>query len=431
MENNTTKIAKLRPTASLVLNHTLSLAGSKSETNRALLLQALFEDRISEVRNQSVSDDSELMTKALLSSEETIDIHHAGTAMRFLTAYFSIKEGRSTILTGSPRMKERPIGVLVDALKSLGADITYLENEGFPPLKIQGKKLQGGTIQMPANISSQFISALMLIGGKLEEGLRIELVGKITSRTYLEMTVSMLKEVGFEVNFKGNTIEIQKADLQNQKTKVFEVESDWSSVSYYFSFVALSEKGSVLKIQTFKENSLQGDSAMVEIAEKYFGVKTTFEAASNQIKLEKVSHFVYPDFFELDMNLCPDIAQTASVMAGALKIRCKLTGLETLKIKETDRLVALQNELSKVGVKVEITDSTLEITGFDEVLRENLEKEKIAAPRIATYNDHRMAMAFAPLGMLFPIEIEDHMVVTKSYTQFWEDVEGLGCINLI
>jgi len=387
----------------------IQITGSKSESNRLLLLQALYPEF--ELENVSNSDDSNLMTNALSSKSEIIDIHHAGTAMRFLTAYFSIQEGRETILTGSKRMKERPIKILVEALQELGAQISYKENEGYPPIKITGKKLTKHKVSLKANVSSQYISALLLIASKLENGLELTLEGEITSIPYINMTLSLLDEIGVESSFMGNIIRV-KPNTTTLKPKTFTVESDWSSASYYFSIAALSEVGTEINLSSYKENSLQGDSALVSIY-KHFGVSASF--SENKLTLKKEKSNLEP--LSLDLKNAPDIAQTIAVTCFALGISCDLIGLHTLKIKETDRLVALKIELEKLGGSVEITDKSLHLSAS---------KRINPMVSIATYNDHRMAMAFAPLALKTSIIIEDAMVVSKSYPTFWEDLKSIG-----
>ncbi|MDA9069974.1 3-phosphoshikimate 1-carboxyvinyltransferase [Algibacter sp.] len=387
----------------------IQITGSKSESNRLLLLQALYPEF--KLENVSNSDDSNLMTNALSSKSEIIDIHHAGTAMRFLTAYFSIQEGRETILTGSKRMKERPIKILVDALQELGAKISYEENEGFPPIKITGKKFTKNKVSLKANVSSQYISALLLIASKLKNGLELTLEGEITSIPYINMTLSLLDEIGVESSFIDNVIKV-KPNTTLLKPKTLTVESDWSSASYYFSIAALSEVGTEINLSSYKENSLQGDSALVDIY-KHFGVSASFNENTLTLKKEKSS--LEP--LTLDLKNAPDIAQTIAVTCFALGISCDLIGLHTLKIKETDRLVALKTELEKLGGAVEITDKSLHLSAS---------KRINPMVSIATYNDHRMAMAFAPLALKTSIIIEDAMVVSKSYPTFWEDLKSIG-----
>ncbi|MCX8676620.1 MULTISPECIES: 3-phosphoshikimate 1-carboxyvinyltransferase [unclassified Apibacter] len=394
----------------------INLSGSKSITNRVLLLNSLFNNSL-QLQNLSKSQDSQMMKEALSSKEHCIDIHHAGTAMRFLTAFFSIQENRETILTGSHRMKERPIKILVDALNQLGANISYVENEGYPPLEIKGKGIKSNIINLPSNISSQYITALCLIGTKLEKGLVIELEGKITSKPYITMTLQILNKIGIKTLFNQNKITIYPvSEIKNQP---FIIESDWSSASYHYSICALSENLTI-KLKYLFEDSLQADRRAVDIYQKFFGINTTFN--TNEITLCKQPNFEYPNFIELDMNDCPDIAQTVALTAFGLRIPIKITGLETLKIKETDRLVALKNEIEKCGGKVEITDNSftlLNVNSFN------------ANQKIETYNDHRMAMSFAPLKLLFPLEIKNPDVVVKSYVEFWNDMKFYGIKNHI
>lgn len=318
------------------INNQLTVTGSKSESNRLLLLNQLFEN-VLKLENVSNSEDSLLMQKALANKTDLIDIHHAGTAMRFLTAYYSIQADREVTLTGSERMKQRPIKVLVDALNNLGAEISYQENEGFPPLQIKGKKLTQDSITIPSNISSQYITALCLIGTKLPTGLTINLDGKIISIPYIQMTIQLLNKVGINAIFEGNTITIPfTASIQPQ---TLQVESDWSSASYYYSLIALS-KNSEIKISTYFEDSLQGDSALQKIYAENFGVNSTFE--NGVLTLKNNPEFQFKELIELNLINTPDIAQTIAATCVGLKLKCHLTGLETLKIKETDRLVALK-----------------------------------------------------------------------------------------
>lgn len=386
----------------------IQVTGSKSESNRMLLLQALF-PQIS-LDNLSNSDDTVAMKSGLESDNDLVDIGHAGTSMRFLTAYYSILENQEKTLTGSPRMQERPIGILVDALRQLGAEISYLKNEGYPPLLIKGKRLTASEVRLSANISSQYITALMLVAPNLADGLHLRLEGKITSVPYIEMTLSLLHQIGVEATFSGQHIQVfPKKDIA-QVTHA--VESDWSSASYYFSMVALA-KDAEITLSTYKENSLQGDKFLMEIYEQ-LGVKSMIK--NNTLFLQKQALGSMP--IQLDLSDAPDIAQTIAVTCYGLGVACDLTGLHTLKIKETDRLVALQNELIKLGATIEITDKSLHLQKRTNPIHPNV--------LIETYHDHRMAMAFAPLALLVPIRIQDADVVTKSYPGFWEDLEQSG-----
>lgn len=385
----------------------IEITGSKSESNRLLLLQALFPEIA--LKNVSNSDDSHLMARALASKEKIVDIHHAGTAMRFLTAYFAVKDGRETVLTGSKRMKERPIKILVDALRELGADIEYVENEGFPPIAIKGKKLSKNKVSLKANVSSQYISALLLIASKLENGIELTLEGDITSVPYINMTLSLLHEIGVRTSFENNVITVHPSEV---RPKPLTVESDWSSASYYFSIAAISNVGTQITLSSYKENSLQGDSCLVDIY-KHFGVHS--RCNGNAITLKKEKTELKP--LTLDLKNAPDIAQTIAVTCFALGISCDLTGLHTLKIKETDRLVALKTEIENLGGSVSITDESLFLSASKGINR--------LVP-ITTYNDHRMAMAFAPIALKQDIVVQDAGVVSKSYPTFWEDMETLG-----
>jgi 3-phosphoshikimate 1-carboxyvinyltransferase len=399
------------------LQSSIKITGSKSETNRLLLLQALYPN-IS-IENASDSDDSEFMTKAISSlsnnqqptTNNQIDIHHAGTAMRFLTAYFAQKEGQEVVLTGSSRMQERPISVLVDALKQLGADIEYVNNFGFPPLSIWGKKLTKNKVSLPADVSSQYISALLLIAPKLENGLELTLIGEITSIPYIKMTLVLLNEIGVETSFIENKISVSPSAVEVPTTII--IESDWSSASYFYSIVALSSIGTEIKLSSYKQNSLQGDSALIEIY-KDFGVTTTFEDNSIILRKSK-THNSQP--ITHNLNNCPDIAQTIAVTCFGLGIGCHLTGLHTLKIKETDRLFALKAELSKLGASISVSDSSLTLENTTKINSDII---------IKTYQDHRMAMAFAPLALKTNLIIENSEVVSKSYPNFWKDLESIG-----
>lgn len=395
----------------------VTITGSKSETNRLLLLQALYPN-IS-IENTSISDDSEVMSRALNSqltthNSQLIDVHHAGTAMRFLTAYFAQKENCEIILTGSSRMKERPIKILVDALQQLGADIEYLENTGFPPIKIKGKKLTQNKVSLPANVSSQYISALLLIAPKLENGLILTLEGEITSMPYIKMTLGILHEIGIKTSFLGNKITVCHAELVSESQ--FTIESDWSSASYWYSIVALSEIGFQVTLSSYKKNSLQGDSALVNIYQD-FGVETVFNYNNSITISKKRIHNSQLTTHNSQLNNSPDIAQTIAVTCFGLGIACDLYGLHTLKIKETDRLEALKTELSKLGAQVSVTNNSLHL----EASTKFLENQKIN-----TYQDHRMAMAFAPMALKVPIIIQEAEVVSKSYPTFWHDLKNFG-----
>lgn len=389
---------------------TIEIAGSKSESNRLLILQAHFPNLLLE--NLSCSDDTSFLKQGLNTSEGIIDIHHAGTAMRFLAAYFAAKEGTSVVLRGSERMHQRPIGVLVDALRTMGADIIYLENEGFPPLQITGKRLAEAKVQVMANISSQYITALMLIAPTLSQGLVIQLEGEITSEPYIKMTIALLKKIGVSCHFLKNTVEIDSKDSILPQTLI--IESDWSSASYFYSLVALSEDLSVTLKNYFSE-SLQGDAALVSIY-KELGVRTSYQPSNGAITLSKTKAAL-PKRIQLNLVDTPDIAQTIAVTCFGLAISCELTGLHTLKIKETDRLLALKTELEKLGAKVVLTANSIKIDPSEEIFQ-NI--------TIETYNDHRMAMAFAPLAMKLQLRINDPNVVSKSFPSYWDKLRETG-----
>ncbi|SIQ94345.1 3-phosphoshikimate 1-carboxyvinyltransferase [Chryseobacterium sp. RU37D] len=409
-------------------NKTIQISGSKSISNRLLILESLFSNI--KIGNLSNSQDTQLLKKALSETSQVVreapekkqnsseqdtkivDIHHAGTAMRFLTSYYSIQEGKTTILTGSKRMKERPIKNLVTALQNLGIEIEYLENDGFPPLKIKGRKITQTKVDVPANISSQFITSLLLIAGKLENGLEINLVGEVTSRSYIKMTLDILTKFGIKNSFVGNTIKVESTINQQLSTVNYEVESDWSSASYFYSFAALGRE--TIHLKSFYKESTQGDSAIAKIYDEFFGIKTIFTEDEHQLTLQPVENFVFPEKIVLDMNNCPDIVQTLCVTASALKIPFEISGLGTLRVKETDRLFALYNELKKLGTETEITNSTIRCISFNEP------KDQIS---IRTYQDHRMAMSFAPFCLIRELNIEDEDVVEKSYPVFWEDLK--------
>ena len=390
-------------------NGDLTITGSKSESNRLLIIQALYPQI--EIHNLSKSDDSKVTLEGLKSKKNVIDINHAGTAMRFLTAYFAIQPHREIVLTGSNRMQERPIKLLVEALNSLGADITYEKEPGFPPLIIKGKEITINRVSLPANISSQYISALMLVAPALRNGLKIDLIGEITSFPYIKMTQSIMDQLGFEIAFDGNQISIKSASSIN--TNHWKVESDWSSASYFYSIVALADR-SEITLKSFFEESKQGDAALTKIYEK-FGVKTTH--SNGKIILSKITDFNPPNFITLNLKNTPDLAQTIAVTCLGLNINCKLSGLHTLKIKETDRLTALKTEIEKLGGNVKISERSLELLNTGKINQNVL---------IDTYNDHRMAMAFAPLGLRVPININNPKVVSKSYPDFWDDLQKLG-----
>ena len=389
-------------------NLTLNIGGSKSETNRLLLLQSLYPNL--QIENASPSKDSEAMYRGLHSGESTIDIGDAGTAMRFLTAYYAACQNKEVILTGSARMQERPIGILVEALRQLGGAIYYSKGEGFPPLHIQGKQLQGGSLSIKANVSSQYISALLLVAPSFTNGLSLHLDGEITSFPYLRMTLSLLNELGITGTFEDNTFTIEHTPAVAPQMIV--VEPDWSSASYFYSMVALSPVGTSLYMNHYKERSLQGDRIVADIYQA-FGVRTIFWG--DKIQLIKERDLLSP-IFSYNLMDCPDIAQTIAVTCFGLGIECFLSGLHTLNIKETNRLEALKNELTKLNAEVHISKEEIWVGSARKITR-NIS--------IDTYNDHRMAMAFAPLALKLPIIINDVEVVEKSFPDFWEQFESI------
>lgn len=410
---------KLQQSKQIDSRHAIRITGSKSETNRLLLLQALYPDI--KIENASNSDDAAVMHKALqhfqfptTTISQLVDVHHAGTAMRFLTAFFAIQEGREVIVTGSSRMKERPIKILVEALQQLGAEVSYLENEGFPPLRIKGKKLSKSKVTLQANVSSQYISALLLIAPKLENGLALTLKGEITSIPYIKMTLDLLNQIGVKTLFENNTIEVTHHPSPITHHPIIAVESDWSSASYWYSIVALSEIGFQVTLSRFKKNSLQGDSVLVELY-KEFGVETTFNI-DETITLSKINSSSQKSII-INLQSTPDLAQTIAVTCFGLRVGCHLTGLHTLKIKETDRLEAMQIELAKLGADIQVTSESLRLQPATFINTDIV---------ISTHQDHRMAMAFAPLALQTNLIIEEAEVISKSYPAFWNDLKQVG-----
>lgn len=397
---------------------TITLGGSKSISNRVLIIQALCDESF-EITNLSDSDDTKTLQKLLHSDAYELDAHHAGTTFRFLTSYLASKNGEQ-ILTGSERMQERPIKALSEALIKMGADISYVKNEGYPPIKIASplKELES-KIELSAGISSQYISSLLLVAPTLSYGLEISLIGEVVSRPYLEMTLRIMEYFGVSYSWEGNTI---KVPAQKYQARDFYVEADWSAASYYYIIAAMS--GDVdLTLRGLSEESLQGDSAIAEIANS-FGVKTEF--GNREIRLTKSKNKV-TDYLEYDFIQCPDIAQSVSTMAAGLGTSVLFSGLQTLRIKETDRIAALQTELAKLRVYLtKLPERFSKNSGVEYFMQEGKVVESETIPVFATYKDHRMAMAFGPLAISMPIEIEEHMVVTKSYPNFWSDLEKIG-----
>ncbi|GHA76059.1 3-phosphoshikimate 1-carboxyvinyltransferase [Pontibacter akesuensis] len=390
-----------------ILNGSIKLPASKSEANRALIISALSGQE-SQLHNLSEANDTQLLQRLLKSDAETIDAEDAGTVMRFLTAYYAIT-GQQKTLTGTERMCQRPIKVLVEALRELGASIDYQGEEGYPPLKIGAFTGSGQKhLKVRSDISSQFISALLMIAPLLPEGLELELEGKIGSRPYIEMTLSLMQHFGVAANFEGNTISVAH---QKYKSAEFTVESDWSAASYWYSLVALAKEADITLLG-LKEYSFQGDRAIVDIMYR-LGVYTEFTAEG--VRLLKKEHERH---LSLDFSDCPDLAQTIVALCTALGVHVDMTGLESLRIKETDRIQALQIEV------LSMNSSLQEITpGVFHLEPGILHKDNLS---FRTYQDHRMAMAFAPLALLGPVTIQEPSVVRKSYPRFWEDLEKVG-----
>lgn len=386
----------------------ITLEGSKSISNRLLILRALS-TKFFAINNLSPGDDTEAMQRLLASDHTTYDVGAAGTTMRFLTSYLALQKGEH-ILTGSERMKNRPIGILVDALRGLGASIEYLEKEGYPPLRITGKKLHGKKVTMRSDVSSQFISSLMMIAPVLENGLELELKGKIASLPYLMMTLKLMASMGAEYTVHDNVFTIQPGTYHSGDLTV---EGDWSAASYYFSICALSPL-SEIKINGLFEKSLQGDSVLPAIYD-ILGVKSSFENGSLILKQQSPT----TDNFNFDFSDCPDLAQTVVVTCAGLGIPGTFSGLESLQIKETNRTAALAAELKKFGVEFKEESSGKWVL--------NGKTKTDGTIHIETYEDHRMAMCFTPLCLLHEaVQIQEAAVVKKSYPSFWEDLSSLG-----
>jgi 3-phosphoshikimate 1-carboxyvinyltransferase len=421
-QNQTTMYTVSNPTKKL--KGSIQLTASKSESNRALIIQALSKEKF-EIKNLATAQDTQTLQEILAADKtylkesadpgvRTYDVGPAGTTMRFLTAYFATTPG-TRVLTGSERMKQRPIGTLVDALRELGAKITYTENEGYPPIRVEGKALKGGEIEIVGNISSQFISALLLVSPSLQNGLVINFKGEVTSRPYINMTLKMMEEFDVYGTWHENSISVSKQKYQRNSDSdyVYEVEGDWSAASYWYAFAALADEVD-FTIKGLKNSSLQGDSIVSELF-TFFNVNTTYTNDGIQLKKKVINN----EHFGFDFSDCPDIAQTIAIVAGLLKVPAYFNGLHTLRIKETDRVNALKKELIKAGIEVEIIDdSSMQVT-----------TPALFPPTAAieTYDDHRMAMAFAALAMKFgSVMIEHPDVVKKSYPDFWNDLKKAG-----
>jgi 3-phosphoshikimate 1-carboxyvinyltransferase len=422
------------------VNGTIQLNGSKSISNRVLIINALSNHLI-EIDNLSNADDTLFMQQLLLSKDGCLDAGAGGTTFRFLTAFLATQAGREVVLTGSERMQQRPIKILVDALQQLGADISYVNKEGFPPLRIKGKKLKGGKIALPADTSSQYITALLLIAPTLESGLELELIGNIVSVPYIKMTLSIMEYFGVKTSFIDRIIKVENGQYQPKK---YYVEADWSAATYFYSMAILA-KQSKIELKGLTSQQLQGDSVIATIAQS-FGVKTTWN--ENAIVIEKISNPAF-DSFNFDFINCPDIAQTVLAFAAAKKIEMQCAGLQTLRIKETDRIAAMDTELQKLGLasltEIDSNNWKLEIGQLSTVYSRHsivhrpstIDHQPSSVEHrqssVVTYDDHRMAMAFAPLCLTLDVLIiEEPNVVSKSYPMFWSDLKKLGFeVNVI
>ncbi len=391
--------------------YTVELPTSKSISNRALILNALAYSA-KPIKNLSDSDDTQLLIKALQSDGNKFDVGAAGTTMRFLTAFLSKIVGEWTI-TGSERMKQRPIKILVEALNKLGAKIEYIEKEGYPPLKIFGSAMEGGDLELAGDVSSQYISALLMIGPTMENGLRLTLTGEIISRPYILLTLKMMETFGIKSHWKDNVITVPAGQYQPTD---FTVEADWSAASYWFQIAALN-KGSELILKGVKRYSEQGDS---KVAELFTQLGVDYKFSRNGLVLKNTGNLVKQ--FNYNFIEQPDLAQTFAVTCCCLGVPFEFTGLQTLKIKETDRINALIDELKKLGFKLQSND-------VDNLIWDGAKCDKGEVPCIATYKDHRMAMAFAPaVSTVGNIDVDDPAVVSKSYPKYWDHLKEFGYV---
>ena len=385
------------------------LESSKSESNRALIINALADGNMANIHNLSNAGDTQTMRSLLQNKPAIYDVKDAGTTMRFLTAYLAI-HGQGQTITGTERMRNRPIGPLVDALRSLGATIEYQDKDGYPPLKIHRiEKQQTDKILIPGNISSQYISALLMIAPCLEQGLEVTLTSEIYSRPYIEMTLLLMKAFGVDNEWTGNTIKVTN---QAYKPVEYTIEGDWSGASYWYSFISMASEGSGIILPTLRKNSTQGDIVISSIMND-LGVETRFE--SDEVHLKKRS--INQKKLSIDFRDCPDLAQTVMVSAAVNGVELEMTGLESLKIKETDRITAMKAELAKIGAS--LTEERDKWTLMPSARLSD-------AVEIETYEDHRMAMAFTPLCMKLEVTINDPSVVKKSYPGFWDEIYGIG-----
>ena len=406
-------------TAPRLLNHTAHLPASKSISNRALIIHALTGGRTIP-ENLSDCDDTDVIVKALRDNPYEINIKAAGTAMRFMTAYLSVKEGEEHVITGTERMKHRPIGTLVDALRRLGADIEYVGEEGYPPLRIRGHRLEGGLLDVSGNISSQYISALLLIGPVLSKGLELRLTGNIISRPYIDLTLWTMREFGADAEWSDyETITVKPQPYQERS---YYIENDWSAASYWYEMMALAQnEDDEIRLEGLMDGSKQGDSSVRYIF-SLLGVKTTFatkrEGIPTTVTLRHSGRCV--PRLEYDFINSPDLAQTFVVCCTLMNVPFHFRGLSTLKIKETDRIEALKKEMRKLGYVIHDLNSS-ELYWDGERCEPRLETG------IDTYEDHRMALAFAPAALCMEgLRINNPQVVTKSYPKFWEDIKAAG-----
>ena len=385
----------------------IPLPSSKSESNRVLIIDALTEGE-NQITNLAEARDTQTMIRLLTQDPEVLDVLDAGTTMRFLTAYASLTNRRK-VLTGTPRMCERPIGILVDALRTIGADIEYQQHEGYPPLLTKGfEKQLSNKVSIRGDVSSQYISALLMLAPTLPEGLELELTGKIGSRTYIEMTLQLMKQFGVDANWEGQTITVVP---QQYQSTAYAVESDWSGASYWFSLLACADEGELL-LKGLKRESLQGDAKIVDIMDG-LGIQSEFNSEGVLLKKKEVS-----GLSQFDFTHCPDLAQTVAVTCAILGEESTFTGLESLRIKETDRILALQNELAKFNAQL----AEGENGEFHLIPSSGIPEEVF----IHTYDDHRMAMAFMPLATKTTVTFEDGEVVNKSYPSFWKHAALAG-----
>jgi 3-phosphoshikimate 1-carboxyvinyltransferase len=394
------------------IKNTVALPASKSESNRVLIINQLAGEEFNGLKNLSDAEDTKILKRLLQTKQESLDVGHAGTAMRFLTAYLAINsKDRVVELTGSERMKQRPIKLLVEALNSLGAEIHYLDQEGYPPIQIRKGKLLGEQVSIDPSISSQYLSALLMIAPYLKNGLNIKLEGNVVSAPYIEMTIQLMRHFGVKVEEKSGSYFIPN---QRYISTQYVVESDWSAAAYWYEMASLSDRCEI-QLDGLRENSLQGDTALTFIYQQ-LGVETVWNKRGVLLKKQKNVQYDYDKVYQFDLINSPDLAQSLICTCAGLGIKAYFSGLSTLKIKETDRLLALQKELKKMNVSLEIGDDYASLS-YRAMLK------RPTAP-IDTYNDHRMAMAFAPLVLkVNEMELNSPEVVKKSYPSFWDDMQ--------